>query len=352
MLNESGKKIEKVVKAGSTFESLVKLLGYNDSPNFAYLQGDEDYDAEYTIEIEGKKYPIIGLKELQNDDEEVIAKQHLRYWNRNDIPFSILILPQEIRVYNNFTIEKGKLLYRTGERKATVLEMFSNYNILNGMLWEKYNSILKKGDRVDKYLLQNMRNTIINLHRNHAMRLEDAYNLLAQCIFVKYLEDRKMLTPKAFVEYGVDSFIELLCVGNAEYVKSLFAKLKNWFNGDLFDVDNIIVPTIAQLRVIKSFFDADEIYANGMVQLTLYKYDFSKIPIELISNIYETFFNLEDNLTDGSYSSENGAYYTPYFLADAMNDWSLKDVDASKCPVVMDPACGSGYSWWGHLRRL
>lgn len=89
-----------------------------------------------------------------------------------------------------------------------------------------------------------------------------------------------------------------------------------------------------------------------MVQMTFYKYDFSKIPIELISNLYETFFNLEDRLTANKYSSENGAYYTPYFLADFMNDWCMKKMDHCEIPVVLDPACGSGVFLVGAFRKI
>lgn len=352
MLKEVNKKIEKIIDAENIFQYLIEMLEYKNSPNFHYLENDEDYDAEYIIEVENKKYTIIGLKIFKNYNEESIVKQHLKYWNRNDVPFSILVLPGEIRIYNNFTIDNNKLLYKTGDGQESVLKIFANKNIINGVLWEKYNSILRKGSRVDKYLLQNMRNTIVNLYKNHNMQLGDAYNFLAQCIFIKYLEDRQMLTSKAFADYGVEGFIDLLCMENVEYIKDFFAKLKTWFNGDLFDIDNIVLPTVEQLRIVKSFFDADEICVDGMVQITFYKYDFSKIPIELISNIYETFFNLEDSMTEGKYSSENGAYYTPYFLADFMNDWCLEKLDNFKSPVVMDPACGSGVFLVGAFKKI
>lgn len=352
MFKESDKKIEGNSNAESVFQVLIEMLEYKNSPNFHYLESDEDYDAEYVIELESKKYTIVGIKILKNYREEDIIKLHLKYWNRNDIPFSIFVLPGEVRIYNNFTIEDGKLLYKTGDGQETILDMFKNKSIVDGFFWEKYKSICKRNSRVDKYLLQNMKNTIINLYTNHGMRLSDAYDFLAQCIFVKYLEDRKMLTSKAFVDYKVKEFRDLLNLENAEYIRDFFSKLKTWFNGDLFDNTSMVMPTVEQLRVIKSFFDAEEIEADGMVQMTFYKYDFSKIPIELISNIYETFFNLEDTLMANKYSSENGAYYTPYFLADFMNEWCMKKTDHCETPVVLDPACGSGVFLVGAFRKI
>ncbi len=352
MFKESNKKIEENSNTESIFQVLMEVLEYKNSPNFHYLEDDEDYDAEYVIELESKKYTIVGIKILKNYREEDIIKQHLKYWNRNDIPFSIFVLPGEVRIYNNFTIEDEKLLYKTGDGQETILDMFKNKSIVNGLFWEKYKSICKRNSRVDKYLLQNMKNTIINLYTNHGMKLSDAYDFLAQCIFVKYLEDRQMLTSKAFVDYNVKEFRDLLNLEEAECIKDFFSKLKTWFNGDLFDNNAMVMPTVEQLRVIKSFFDAEEIETDGMVQMTFYKHDFSKIPIELISNIYETFFNLEDALMADKYSSENGAYYTPYFLADFMNDWCMKKMDHCETPVVLDPACGSGVFLVGAFRKI
>lgn len=348
MLNE---KIKENNNADTVFQFLIDMLGYKTSSNY-HSSKDTDYDAEYVIEIENRSYAIIGIKALKEKDEKKILEQHLKYWNRNDVPFSILIFPDEIRIYNNFTIGKKKILYSSNQKNNKVIELFSDKSIANGLLWEQLNAALKKSDRVDKYFLNNLRNTIIDLYKNYEMGLEDAYNFLAQCIFIKYMEDRKMLTESAFAEYGVENFNELLSLENIEYIKILFVKIKDWFNGDLFDLGNMKWPTQRQLGVIKNFFDAEEIYANGSVQYTLFKYDFSKIPIELISNIYETFFNLDDTLLEKKYSSKNGAFYTPFYLADFMNDSCLKKYPENIIPKVLDPSCGSGVFLVGAFKRL
>ena len=55
---------------------------------------------------------------------------------------------------------------------------------MNGLLWEKLESITSKNNRVDKYLLKNLRNTITVLDSKYKMQLDVSYNFLAQCIFV------------------------------------------------------------------------------------------------------------------------------------------------------------------------
>lgn len=345
-------KISKINNADEVLRVLLEILEYDKSSNFHYTENDEDYDAEYVIEIENKKYTLIGIKVLKDYNETKISVQHLKYWNQNDVPFSIFVLPNEIRIYNNFTIGTQKLLYKTNDKKNEIFQLFSDRNIVNGVLWEKMNSITKKNNRVDKYLLENLRNTIIILNREYGMELDAAYNFLAQCIFIRYLEDRKMLTETAFEEYAVKDFNGLLCLENENYMQDFFSKLKTWFNGDLFDLDNIIYPNKEQIHIIKDFFSAEEIYEDGTVQLTLLKYDFSKIPIELISNIYETFFNLEDFLKNKKNASQNGAFYTPYYLADFMNDHCLEKYTGKNIPVVMDPACGSGVFLVGAFKKI
>lgn len=337
--------------AEKLFDFLIDMLEYRNSSNFHAKKG-EGFDATYSIKIEKKEYTIIGIKISKEKNEESILKQHLQYWNENKVPFSILIFPDEIRIYNNFTINKNKLLYTSKQKNDNVISVFSNKNILNGLFWEKYYSVLKNKDRVDTFLLNNLKNTIVDLFKNYKMNIEDAYNFLAQCIFIKYMEDRQMLTKSAFDSYGIENFNQLLDLENVEMIKSFFSKLKEWFNGDLFELDNINWPTKEQLKVIKSFFSADEIYANGTIQYTLIKYDFSKIPIELISNIYEMIFNLEDQLLNKDYSSKNGAYYTPYYLADFMNDRCLERYHWQHTPVVLDPACGSGVFLVGAFKRI
>ena len=70
MFKEPAEKIEGNSNTESVFEMLIEMLEYKNSPNFHYLESDEDYDAEYVIEIESKKYPIIGIKILKNYRED------------------------------------------------------------------------------------------------------------------------------------------------------------------------------------------------------------------------------------------------------------------------------------------
>lgn len=351
MANTIDEKIAIIDGTDNIFKFIVDMLGYRNSSNY-YDRKNIAFDAEYAIKVDNKDYTVVGIKVFKEKDEEIILKQHLQYWNKNEVPFSILIFPDEVRIYNNFTINKRKKIYSSKQKEDSIFNLFTDKNIVTGVLWKKLHSIFKKSERVDTYLLNNLSNTIINLYKNYGMQLDDAYNFLAQCIFIKYMEDREILTELAFLKYEVHNFNELLNLEDVGLIKDFFINLKERFNGDLFEVKDISWPTKIQFQVIKSFFEAEEIYADNTTQYTMLKYDFSKIPIELISNIYETFFNLGDSLLDEKYSSKNGAYYTPYYLSDFMNDRCLEKYEADNSPIVLDPSCGSGVFLVGAFKRI
>ena len=83
------------------YGQLINILEYKDNPYFR-LDKTGIYDMLYYVKVEKQEYPIVGIKCMENSDETIIRKQHLLFWNRNDVPISILILSGEIRIYNNF----------------------------------------------------------------------------------------------------------------------------------------------------------------------------------------------------------------------------------------------------------
>ncbi|HZC22725.1 MAG TPA: N-6 DNA methylase, partial [Candidatus Binatia bacterium] len=81
---------------------------------------------------------------------------------------------------------------------------------------------------------------------------------------------------------------------------------------------------------------------EGQQHLDFDAYDFSYLPIETLSVIYEQFLHAAEHASGRSQGRERGAYYTPVPLANFM----LNQLDARK-PLregmrVLDPACGSG----------
>ena len=210
-------------RCGQFYDSLIHFLEYQSNP---FYRTDEMgvYDACFYVEIEEKEYPIVGIKKLYCSTEEEIAKQHLFYWNRNDVPISILILPGEVRLYNNFSCKKGKaLLYKIQDANkmcnCSLLNDLKASQIVTKVVWERLAELSNPGERVDKQLLFNLKSTVLQACNEYGMELEKAYNFMSQCIFIKYLEDRNMLTKKAFEKWNVNSYTQLLEQGNSLLLK-------------------------------------------------------------------------------------------------------------------------------------
>ena len=100
--------------------------------------------------------------------------------------------------------------------------------------------------------------------------------------------------------------------------------------------------------------DSPKADAGGVkVQLHLdfQAYDFSQIPIETLSCVYEQF--LHDSTSDApSRGKSLGAYYTPLPLADYMIAEMEKKRPLAEGMKVLDPACGSGAFLVQCYRRL
>ncbi|MCM1283606.1 MAG: N-6 DNA methylase [Muribaculaceae bacterium] len=331
-----------------SYQQLIDLLEYRDHPLY---QPDTSgvYDFIYSVTVESEVCPLVGIRQFAYIDETDVTKQHLLHWNQNDIPISILVFPDEIRVYNNFTCKKEKaLLYNSGNKRgrqghAEILQDLKASHITTRVVWERLEKLSGSSDRVDKRLLLNLRTTVLEAHQEYGMRLEAAYNFMSLCIFVKYLEDREMLSPTFFGRWAVRNYTEFLAKATAVELDEFFKVLRDRFNGDLFALSADELPNAAQKEVFYRFFRGDDIMENGWSQLTLFPYNFSVIPIELISNIYETFLSVDDNARNEKKASKTGTYYTPHYLADFMvQQCILPYRDKGRIPSVLDPACGSG----------
>lgn len=325
------------------YQLLINILEYKDNPHFRADQSGI-YDMLYYVRTEEEEYPIVGIKCLEHSNEAIITKQHLLYWNRNDVPLSILVLSGELRIYNNFTRTKA-LLYNSNSQQngECIINDLKASRIATTLVWERLTKLSNSSERVDKQLLSNLRNTVLLAQNEYGMPLENAYNFMSLCIFVKYLEDRGMITSQFFLKWNVNTFTDFLENTSLSELNEFFLILKDRFNGDLFVISKHKLPSKKQLDIFYRFFRGDDILTNGNSQLRLFPYNFSVIPIGLISNIYETFFSLNDENRKEKTANKTGAFYTPYFLADYMIKQSFSSyMSQNKIPCILDPACGSG----------
>jgi len=166
------------------------------------------------------------------------------------------------------------------------------------------------------------------------------------------------LSPRKFAEWGIDHASVLTRGATVAGFRSLTRKLDEWLNGSVFPLPTTTGPPLQDYHIgfVAGIFRGDQLVAEdeSALQLALdfQVYDFSYIPIETLSVVYEQFLHAVDADEPRSRGREQGAYYTPVPLV----DFVLTELD-QRLPLqlgrrVLDPACGSGAFLVQCYRRL
>ena len=194
-----------------------------------------------------------------------------------------------------------------------------------------------------------------------------AHALIGRSIFIRYLEDRRVLIEEYFrnvakgdkqnwnpilnealaakVDFGAGHpVLYPYVLTNKAFTYALFARLATDFNGDMFPVDPEEQEAVTEqhLRVLHRF-----LLGGKDENLFFFAYRFDIIPIDLISSIYEKFYSLE-----AKKRRNEGSYYTPSALVDFVLSETLTEDLLAKNPRVLDPACGSGIFLVEAFRRI
>lgn len=286
----------------------------------------------------------------QAEDTAGVQLIHRRLWNLSRVPLLIAATPEDVAAYSCFVsptndlVTSGALL--SGPTRSVnapnALEEFSRFHVESGQVAKIHENRFRKTGRVDRRLLENLRQLRRRFNATgDRQRALDA--LIGRSIFVRYFEDRGILTREHLAEISdFDRFIDVLGAGAAP-ANRLFESLSTRFNGDLFRVTELDerVVTDADFALIASFFAGTD-FDSG--QQIFWPYDFSIIPPELISSIYEQL--LEET------QLEDAAFYTPRPVVDLILDETLPWQGGREQVRVLDPACGSGVFLTEAFRRL
>ena len=290
--------------------------------------------------------PIVLFFE-HNKLSEINSKQ---IWNLNETPIVFSITQTKISIYNGFKF----ISERNSLEELDTSSIFNDFNYVNlmtGNIWKTYQKYFNSKSRVDECLLENIkyarRLLIEKLDDSSSEELSNS--LLGKIIFIRYLIDRKVkLNYKDKSKYWTnDDLCDLL--RSKEDVGEFFKYLKQQFNGNLFTISENEFNKISDecLNILIELLKGTELKNN---QQSLFDvYDFSIIPIEFISNIYELFIGKNKQ-------EKSGSYYTPIFLVDNILtdvlDKNLPKTFSNNVFKVLDPACGSGIFLVESLRRI
>jgi len=286
---------------------------------------------------------------FENPDN--IAALHKAVWNFNETPIVVISENDTVTVYNGFIInENTELLKLLGG--DDILNELNYFMLVTGKTFEKYSDDFNYKNRVDYKLLGNIEETQKALCNSYHCSRATANALLGKIIFIRYLIDRKVKLnfEGKSKEWTNSEFCNLL--EDKSRVFSFFEYLQDkdkGFNGNLFPIDKTCFDAIPNeaFNLLKSLLEGDEIKTGQKSFFQLY--DFSILPIEFISNVYEKFIGKANQ-------ADAGAYYTPTFLVDYMVSETVakklkSNGNAISCKVL-DPACGSGIFLVESLRKI
>lgn len=312
--------------------------------------------------------PSILFFEVENFNDFVNI--HKKAWNFNLAPIFIIISKNQIRIHNAFIFDKDNTKSQNESLLEDILNIDSdiddklnkyNYmNITSGKYWSDHKDKFENNKKkVDTLLLNNINEArkilVLELNLNESL----TNTLIGRLLFVRYLIDRKVELDSNFidVENSKADFISLL--NNKDKLYEFFSYLKKEFNGDMFPLtkDESTLINDNHLSVLYHLFNGSTLKYKRYIQLSLFDiYDFEIIPIELISNIYETFIGKKASNDENTFSTtqkDNKSFYTPPYLVDYVlsNTVSKKLATSPQCKIL-DPSCGSGIFLVESLRKI
>ncbi len=301
--------------------------------------------------------PLVYFKQLKRINAVDVAELHRKFWNHGGAPILALITPEEVHVYSGFTKPEADTSpdgYVSGlvdviERASEALRQFLAA-VESGQFFRSHEKSFRPSGRVDRDLLDNLQATRGSLiAAAGVLESKDLDALLCRLVFACYLFDRGIVGETYLQSIGVTGAAhlrEVLSLHPKTKAKKalydLFRQLGRDFNGDLFSDnldDEAAMVTVSHIATLAEFFHATDIRTQ---QGSFWPYDFSAIPIEAISAIYERFLT----------GKGEGAFYTPRFLAELVLDIGLSQSPSLLDKRYLDPACGSGIFLVGLFNRM
>ncbi|MCF2150406.1 SAM-dependent methyltransferase [Desmonostoc muscorum LEGE 12446] len=348
------------------FDSLEEINAGHQSPPQAHAMRRAWKDLELDGILCINNAPYIYFKEVSGIDSDQMRELHRQIWNQGIAPLLVVVSPTEVQVYSGLAlpakeeqdVSQQNRLVQILNRVSDEIELRQFIRAVElGELFREKPKSFNPDLRVDRYLLKNLaaaRRSLLEEEPDHTLDIRTVNALLWRTIFTCYLVDRKIIDFSYFDKINATDchrLIDLLEKNEPSQAKqllyALFQQLKSDFNGDLFDVDlqaeNKLIKD-GHINILKKFLRGDDV-SSGQLSLGFWAYDFSVIPIETISSIYEHFLETQEK-------RESGIYYTPRFLAEIVLDTALDGWTSLLEKRFLDPACGSGIFLVAIFNRL
>ncbi len=369
---------------------LLRALHYDGSPNYLQAErGDLDQIPQYAhvfrravkgCSLRGVYVlrptdgrgddPIVPTvyvcRPASEGDAQII---HRRVYNQSVVPFLLVESDHGVRLYPGFDPPDLSVPTAGGDRRgifnsliafnevASRLEALRAESIDDGTVWRQLGEHVKPDRRVDWRLLGNLE-ALDDWLAEQGFDRDSRHALIGKNVYLRYLRQRDILSDRKLAEWNITADSVFSRDATVAAFIEVTSRLDAWLNGSVFPVGRAGIEKLQDdhVRFVAGIFAGDQTVGHdrATVQLALdfLVYDFSYIPVETLSVVYEKFLHSADLGQSSSKGKEQGAYYTPVPLVDFM----LAELDERlplKPPMrVLDPACGSGAFLVQCYRRL
>lgn len=255
--------------AHAMLDDLVGKLGYRDSRGYVddsiepgargMVWSDLQEKCGVTAAFFKGAVPVVAF--VAGDTRDDAMHAHRRLWNYGRVPILIATTSHEVMALSCNTAQApgrpdAALLAEAhqGQEITTVFADFTRFSVESGRLASRRSKQLGTQNRVDNLLLRNLRAVRSRL-LSAGVHEDEIEPLLGRSIFVRYLEDRRILEPYDLRELEQPESLEAALTEGWDAVSALFAVMSDYFNGDVFrrDVLTRRLPDDA-LRVLSDFF--------------------------------------------------------------------------------------------------
>lgn len=328
--------------------------------------------------------PVVVFAKVESTSAELLKKLYARIWCMSRPQLLFLAAPGELMLLDltkppprsNESVDgRDRLIDRVTSLAEvhTKLAAYHRERVETGAVFgdDRFRDSVSRADRAlirDLKTVRQQLATISGPRGTSRPELRHLHSLIGRAIFIRYLEDREILLPSYFdavakrrkewqrllaqaptapaLEPRLAELRFLRVLQDKDFTYALFEQLAQDFNGDTFPIDDEERERIQQTHLdkLRGFLLGS---TTSQQELFFFAYRFDVIPIELISTIYEEFYNEREGK-----ERNQGSHYTPPALVEFVLAQTLTPQVLATRPRVIDPACGSGIFLVESYRRM
>lgn len=297
-------------------------LAAKECPELKSASAKIRFDGAYVLQNNPGESAVPVVYVVQVESESDARAVHQFVWNQNQTPFLIVESPAIIRVYAGFKFDRDqdKPLIPTVLKSAAValesLAAFSAESIDDGTLWKHWAHAANPATRVNETLLRDLEALDHRLQKDGVAR-GASHGLIGKYVYLRYLRDRGILSDKKLAKWNIDPDQLFTRQATLKAFREVDDRLQQWLNGSVFTLGEQDLDKIKRehLQLVAGVFRGESLKGKHVQQTLFDVYDFSHIPIETLSCVYEQFLHDAKSKDGTSRGKTLGAYYTPLPLA-------------------------------------